>query len=72
MCIHRYITTQVRAYDDRSICSFVRNSYASTLCPVVICHYLFTSETEAAVACMLRAVPLLRALPFLLLYRNEC
>ena len=38
--------TQVRAYDDRAIGSFVRNSYVSTFCPVVICPYLRTSETS--------------------------
>ena len=36
--------TQVRAYDDRAIGSFVRHSYVSTLCPDVICPYLCTSE----------------------------
>ena len=36
--------TQVRAYDDRAIGSFVRNSYVSALCPVVICPYLCRSE----------------------------
>ena len=36
--------TQVRANDDRAIDSFVRKSYVSTLCPVVICPYLCTSE----------------------------
>ena len=35
--------TSVRAYDDRAIGSFVRNSYVSTLCPVVICPYLCLS-----------------------------
>ena len=36
--------TQVRAYDDRAIGSFVRNSYVSTLCTVVLCPDLCTSE----------------------------
>ena len=31
--------------DDRATGSFVRNSYGSTLCPVVICPYLCTSDT---------------------------
>ena len=37
---------QVRAYDDRAIGSFARNSYVSTLCPPLICPYLCTSEFE--------------------------
>ena len=36
--------TRVRAYDDRAMGSFVRNSYVSTLCPVVLCPYLCASE----------------------------
>ena len=36
--------TQVRAYDDRASDFLVGNSYVSTLCPVVICPDLCTSE----------------------------
>ena len=31
-------------YDDRAVGSFVRKSYVSALCPVVVCPYLCTSE----------------------------
>ena len=43
------LATGLQSCISRSICrqcigSFVRNSYVSTLCPVVICPYLCTSE----------------------------
>ena len=37
--------TQGRAYDDRAYVICVSNSYDSTLCPVVVCPYLCTSES---------------------------
>ena len=51
MYIYIYIHIhKVRAYDDRALGPFVRNSYVSTLCPVVICPYLCTSEARHVVA----------------------
>ena len=40
----KYAST--RAYDDRAIASFVRKSYVSALCPVVIRPYLCTCEVR--------------------------
>ena len=34
-------------YDSRAVALSVRNSYVSTLCPVVRCPYLYTSEAGA-------------------------